>query len=86
MSGFPCTKCGACCKLAGLVDGFSEPVLYPNGPCVHLARNGQCVIYKLRPKECRIVSDFAENARNCNMLQEITNTPPKYRLPIVDNS
>lgn len=86
MSTFPCSKCGACCKLAYLVPNFPEPTLPASGHCAHLAADNSCLVYRTRPKECRVVNNFAENAAVCNILQDITNTPRRYRLPVVDNS
>jgi len=50
---FPCTSCGECCRRAGSVPGFPEPVL-PNGTCSRLSEDGRCSIYETRPAICRI--------------------------------
>lgn len=81
---FPCTACGACCKNAGYIPDFPEPILPGTKTCVHLAADNRCVVYRTRPEVCRIKSDFAANAACCNILQGLTNTPTKYRLPILD--
>lgn len=47
--------------------------------------NMKCAIYHIRPDVCRIKGDHIENARACNELQAYTNTPTKYRLPVLDN-
>lgn len=52
MKSFPCTACGLCCKKAGLVPNFPEPV-NPDGSCSHLKDN-KCSIYETRPLICRI--------------------------------
>jgi Fe-S-cluster containining protein len=83
---FPCTACGACCKFAGIVSTFSEPTLPGTTQCVHLGRDNRCVVYKTRPKECRIINNFAENAKVCNLLQVMANVPGKFRLLVIDNN
>lgn len=53
MPNFPCSECGACCRRAGRVPGFPEPV-DSNGHCVHLTDDNRCGIYEDRPDICRI--------------------------------
>ena len=86
MSAFPCTKCGACCKQAGYLRDFPEPLMPGTLRCVHLGDDNSCLIYSRRPEVCRIKGDFRENALGCNVLQVLTNTPAKYRLPMLDNA
>ncbi len=83
-SSFPCTKCGACCKVAGYIPDFPEPLLPGTKTCVHLAADNSCVIYRARPDVCRIKGSWRANAEACNTLQVLTNTPTKYRLPVID--
>jgi Fe-S-cluster containining protein len=89
---FPCTKCGACCRVAGTIPGFEEP-LRPDGACSHLQPDDSCAIYETRPFMCRVdeqagwegVPEYqwhAVNARACNQLQEAEGVPAKFRLPI----
>jgi uncharacterized protein len=90
--GFPCTRCGACCRKAGsspeLVRlGFAEP----GGACKHLVNN-ECAIYETRPDVCRIdavrvpylaQADYYEATRRvCNLLMNDEGAPPEFRIPV----
>lgn len=89
--GFPCTKCGACCRRAGSMPGFPEPV-DENGHCVHLQEDNTCGIYEDRPKMCRI--DFVARffpgmteeeyyeatRRECNKMQRADGQDNQYRI------
>lgn len=91
---FPCTKCGACCRVAFLIPGFTEPV-NDNGSCVHLQDN-MCSIYETRPDICRVdeyydkhltnvmsrEEAYLANAQVCNMTQRLLNIDEKYRVEI----
>jgi Fe-S-cluster containining protein len=69
-NAFPCTGCGACCQVAGAIQGFSEPSL-PDGRCAHLTTANRCAVYRTRPIECRIQpGTHLENAKACNQLQD----------------
>jgi len=46
-----CIKCGACCKLAGLVLPDLDR---GDGGCKHLLRDNTCEIYDNRPDICRV--------------------------------
>lgn len=83
---YPCTKCGACCKLAGAIKNFPEPLKTASRQCVHLMANMKCAIYGSRPDVCRIKGDHAANAIACNELQAMTKTPTRFRLHILDNN
>ena len=50
---FECSQCGECCRRAGLIPGFPEPV-DDKGVCVHLAADATCSIYDERPTICRV--------------------------------
>lgn len=50
---FPCTRCGACCRVAAMLPGFPEPTT-ESGRCVHLTGDDLCSIYEDRPEVCRI--------------------------------
>lgn len=55
-----CTKCGACCKLAWLI----EPTMADDsGKCMHLKDN-ICGIYDERPDICRVKDYSKEDALN----------------------
>ena len=49
---FPCTKCGACCKRAHLIENF-QYVDYKNTGCKKLNDN-KCSIYLNRPFICNM--------------------------------
>lgn len=84
---FPCTKCGACCKMAGALPNFPEPLLPASRQCSHLLPDMTCAIYDHRPDVCCIKpGTHAANAVACNELQVMTNTPTSFRLPILDNA
>lgn len=80
MGSFPCTQCGACCRFAGAVPNFPEPVLPGTQQCVHLDSANRCVVYSTRPEVCRIAGYHELNAVACNTLQLIAKVPAKYRI------
>ena len=50
---FECTKCGACCRLAGSVaelEGYDRG----DSACKHLTPDNLCEIYDARPRICRM--------------------------------
>ena len=52
---FPCTKCGACCKL--IPDNALKIYGLPrakNGGCGHLKDDNSCSIYNDRPDICNV--------------------------------
>ncbi len=52
MPDFPCSKCGACCKLApARVPGWPAR---PDGACAYLTPDNLCSIYETRPLVCRV--------------------------------
>lgn len=55
MKEFPCTKCGACCKLVpdAVLDIFSLPKS-PTGGCGYLKQDNSCSIYDNRPDICNV--------------------------------
>lgn len=48
---FQCSKCGACCRRAGL---FGLMPSREDGACIHLAEDNTCMIYETRPEICRV--------------------------------
>jgi len=55
MKAFPCSSCGACCRLVYLNAWFRRnEFLRPDGACKHLAADNTCSIYADRPEACRI--------------------------------
>lgn len=78
---FPCTKCGACCRIAYMIPDFPEPIT-KTGACHHLTSNNQCGIYDNRPEICnlramQVLSKMPEQefyqkqADFCNTLMDI---------------
>lgn len=65
---FPCTQCGACCRRAGEMKGFPEP-LNEDGSCVHLQDDNRCGIYKDRPIVCRVNGLFEHIAPDMSIEQ-----------------
>lgn len=59
MKEFPCTKCGACCKLVpdNLLSIFSLPKS-PTGGCGHLKEDNSCAIYDNRPDICSVATMY----------------------------
>ena len=53
MPDFPCTKCGACCRVAGYVPELAH-LANSDGACMHLTRENLCAIYENRPRICRV--------------------------------
>ena len=88
---FPCSKCGACCRRAHMIDDFPEP-LKPDGSCVHLKDNNECAIYKDRPDVCRIGKsrdkfpyltdeEYKElNIRACNAMMDADGMDETYKI------
>lgn len=86
-TGFPCTACGACCRIAGL---WGHPSL-DGRVCIFLdERTNLCTVYDSRPEVCRFgtkkpsnqtVGEYAADvAAGCNMLQEQMGMDPAYRV------
>lgn len=88
-TGFPCTGCGACCRVAGL---FGHPS-FDGKKCLFLDdRTNLCLIYETRPEICRFgakkppgqsLALYAEDAADgCNLLQEHFGIDPSYRVTL----
>ena|SRR3989304_9938126 len=91
MMAFPCTKCGACCKRAHLIDTF-EYADKEKGGCKMLV-GSICSIYNFRPLICNInevkdlllpglsYKDYYKIAANvCNELIEKDKIDKKYLI------
>jgi Fe-S-cluster containining protein len=65
---FPCTKCGACCVMAGRLGLMPQG---KDGACVHL-KNSECEIYDERPDVCRINVMQERSGIDMNAYHEIT--------------
>lgn len=52
---FQCTKCGACCKRAGMSGLMPQR---EDGACVHLTKDNECEIYENRPDFCNVDKGF----------------------------
>lgn len=50
---FKCNKCGACCKVVGLVEE-AKFLDRGDGVCKYLDKNNLCTIYDFRPEICRV--------------------------------
>ncbi len=74
---FPCTKCGACCIIAGKLGLMPQR---EDGACIHLTKDNLCEIYEDRPEECVISDKFKENAQACNRLQKLLGIDKSYRV------
>lgn len=83
MSKFPCTKCGACCRAAGLSGLMPSR---EDGACLYLGEDNLCTIYDKRPEICRIGEDedhwWQDNADACNRLQELFQIDKSYRVKL----
>lgn len=86
-TGFPCTACGACCRI--VPQAIPSWPRRADGACVHLAADNRCVIYATRPPICRIgavalpmslADQHATNARLCNEWQTTLEIDPSYRV------
>jgi Fe-S-cluster containining protein len=88
---FPCTQCGACCRVAvpcGLPAKSKGSLV-----CLHLdEETNRCTIYETRPSICRIETMVVQtrnysraevyrvNAECCNALQEAQHLPVRLRV------
>jgi Fe-S-cluster containining protein len=61
MKEFPCTKCGACCKLVpdSALQFFQLPRA-KNGGCGHLNDDNSCAIYDTRPDICNVQKSWKQ--------------------------
>jgi Fe-S-cluster containining protein len=93
---FPCTKCGLCCQNIAHIPELKKFDL-GNGVCKYYdAENKLCKIYENRPDICRVdkmydleyhkyftrKEFYIENAKVCNMLQELAGVDKSYRVRI----
>lgn len=85
---FPCTQCGACCVMAGLIGAMPKR---EDGACIHLGHDNQCKIYDTRPTVCRVDKMMELRGANkawyykttkniCNDFQERLGIDERYRL------
>jgi Fe-S-cluster containining protein len=56
MAGFPCIRCGECCKRVTMKPAGLEHLCGPDpeGTCVHYVAGSGCAIYETRPPNCRV--------------------------------
>lgn len=94
-SDFPCSKCGACCRRAGLLPDFPFQT-DENGVCEHLTPENECEIYAERPDLCNIGTLYRQkyadlltlakyyylNALLCNKFMDEDGTDPDLRIAI----
>ncbi len=53
MTDFPCSRCGACCRVAGHIPELRH-LAREDGACRHLTGENLCAIYETRPPICRV--------------------------------
>ena len=62
MKSFPCTQCGACCKIVWSNKYFRDRgMLKADGSCIHLQPNNTCEIYDDRPECCNFNQIYRES-------------------------
>lgn len=92
---FNCTKCGACCKLAGVVV-TSHNIPFPynfneDGTCEKYDESIGCTVYEDRPDICRIdkmklTSGLSEQeyeirtASACNVMMDILGIDESFKI------
>jgi len=91
---FLCSKCGACCRAAGKMDGakYGLPIK-KDGSCAHLIGN-ECSIYKDRPSICKVSntthkpfyqskkSYFIQATKRCHELIDEEGLDSSYKINI----
>lgn len=86
-TGFPCTRCGACCRIAGSRGHPS----YDGVTCIFLdERTDLCTIYATRPEVCHFgaskpesqsMAEYAQDAADgCNLLQLLLGIDASFRV------
>jgi Fe-S-cluster containining protein len=93
---FNCTKCGACCRLAGIFiesSGIDFPYGFDeDGCCEKYDQEIGCTIYEERPEICRmnkmqLTSGLSEEEYNkrsilaCNMMMDLLNIDESFKIP-----
>lgn len=90
---YPCTKCGACCKMIYKSPIADKNMLNNDGSCKYLVNNS-CSIYENRPEFCNVkimyekyykndyslLQFYQMNAEVCNQLQELLLIDQSYRI------
>jgi len=61
---FQCSKCGACCRRAGL-SGFMPQ--REDGACIYLAEDNTCKIYATRPELCNMDKMYEVRKKQMNI-------------------
>lgn len=94
---FQCSKCGACCRRAGLMGIMPQR---EDGACIHLAEDNTCKIYETRPDICRVETMFERYKPTlkmskkeyfkfanecCNTMITDDRLDVKYLIPIEEN-
>ena len=62
---FECSKCGACCRRAGMLGFMPQR---EDGACIHLDEDNTCKIYETRPEFCRVDKMAKKNQENISKL------------------
>ena len=85
---FKCSKCAACCRLAGEIGIMPRR---EDGACLYLSKDNECTIYDDRPLECNIramadhmkmpVKEYYKTVANvCNSTMDYYNIDEEYRV------
>ena len=69
MSEFLCSKCGACCRIAG-EQGFMPQ--RGDGACLYLTEENLCEIYDKRPELCNVKTMYNKKIEEGKLPSEIT--------------
>ena len=74
---FQCSKCGACCKRAGLVGLMPDR---GDGACFYLQEDNTCGIYETRPEICRVDAMFDKRKAETPELMEGIDKKSYFKL------
>lgn len=92
-----CTKCGLCCKQAGLMKDFPEKST-KEGHCIQLSKDNTCKKYDNRPVLCRVDEGYERyfkdqfkteleylnhNVEVCNAMIKAAKLPEKFLVPFL---
>lgn len=86
-TGFPCTGCGACCRIGPrLTPGW--PLNAAGTACAWLGPDDRCRDYAHRPAACRVTvppgssvaAHYEASAAACNALQRLDGIDPAFRV------
>ena len=89
---FLCSKCGACCRVAGGKLGLPDR---GDGACGYLNKDNTCSVYDSRPEVCRVdvmaakshlskKDYYVESTKACHTLIDKLGLESKYKVDIKD--